>query len=575
MPATTRSPLTLDGLPLAEPGAPDLRSGDRFLLWIASLQRWPLLLGATYGILWMGSQAVIPAALGLGVQAAVDGDRAAVLRWALVVLALGVFQAVTGILRHRMAVANWIGSASRVQQIIGRHASAVGGDLSRQVATGEVVALTANDVERIGSAFDVSARLAGAIAAFIGVAVVLIFASPILGVIVLVGMPLLALAVLPVMRPLEQRESKQREMYGAVTELAADTVAGLRVLRGIGGEQLFLERYHQRSQAVRRSAVDVARIRSVLEALQVALPGALVVTVTYLGARLAIEGVISPGELVAFYGYTAFLVLPLRTLTDAIDRFVRARVAARRIVTVLSLDRLDVLSSGTATEPPPGVSLHDPVSGVTLAPGLVTGIACEDPAAADRLADVLGGYRDGKATLGGLPLSDLPLDVVRRRIVVQDKDPVILSGTVRELLDVSGSGRISVTEAIGAACAQDVVDGLGDGIDAELPERGRTLSGGQRQRLSLARSYVSDPDVLLLNEPTSAVDAHTEALIASRARSIRSGRTTAILSASPLVLEQCDVVLWAPEGVVVGTGSHRDLLRDARYRHAVSREDDA
>ena len=572
----TPSPIAMRDLPVAEPGVPDLRSKDRFLLWIGRAQARPLALGVLWGVLWMGSQAAIPAVLGLGVQAAVSAQARMVLIWAATVLGLGILQAVFGILRHRMAVTNWISAGSRVQHLVARHASAIGADLPRQVATGEVVAVTANDVERIGGMFDVSARLAGAIVAFIGVAVVLLIASPTLGLIVLIGMPVLTLAFAPLLRPLERRESEQRTRYGATAELASDTVAGLRVLRGIGGEELFLERYRESSQEVRRAAIEVTRIRSLMEALQVLLPGVFVVTITYIGARFALDGWIDVGELVAFYGYTAFLVLPLRTVTDAADRIVRGRVSAGRVVHVLSLARATSASATPATEPA-GEALVDPQSGLSVEPGRLMALVCGDPQIAGELADRLAGYAPSRVELGGTALADLPLAITRRRILLQDKDPVILSGTVRDLLEVPGTGRVSLADAITAACAQDILDGLGgsvDGLRSRLPERGRTLSGGQRQRLSLARSFMADPGILILDEPTSAVDAHTEALIADRLRAIRSGRTTIVLTTSPLLLERCDQVAFAPDGVVRRIGTHRDLLAGRDYRWIVSREED-
>jgi ABC-type multidrug transport system fused ATPase/permease subunit len=500
-----------------------------------------------------------------------------VLTWAATVLALGVFQAIAGILRHRMAVTNWISAGSRVQHLVARHASALGSDLPRQVATGEVVAVTANDVERIGGMFDVTARLAGAIAAFIGIAVVLLIASPTLGLIVLIGMPVLTIAIGPLLRPLEKRESTQRTRYGATAELASDTVAGLRVLRGIGGEELFLERYRESSQEVRRAAIDVARIRSLMEALQVLLPGIFVVTITYIGARFALDGRIDVGELVAFYGYTAFLVLPLRTVTDAADRIVRGRVSAGRVVRVLSLTRATPEPLSPAREPM-GDILSDPQSGLVVESGRLIALVCRDPQISGELADRLAGYAPSSVTLGGTLLADLPREVVRRRILLQDKDPVILSGSIRDLLDVPGTGRVTLVTAIEAACADDILDGLGgpdEGLRSRLPERGRTLSGGQRQRLSLARSYMADPGILILDEPTSAVDAHTEALIADRLRAVRSGCTTIVLTTSPLILERCDLVAFAPDGVVQRIGTHRELLSDRDYRWVVSREDDA
>jgi ABC-type multidrug transport system fused ATPase/permease subunit len=147
-------------------------------------------------------------------------------------------------------------------------------------------------------------------------------------------------------------------------------VSGLRVLRGIGGEEEFSRRYATASQRVRSAGVAAARVQSVLDAAEVALPGVLVAAVTWLGARLALAGRISVGELVAFYGYAAFLLLPVRTVTEAADKFTRAVVAARRTVQVLSLE--PELASGSAAEPPPGSVLVDEGSGLAVRAGVLT-----------------------------------------------------------------------------------------------------------------------------------------------------------------------------------------------------------
>lgn len=571
-------------LPLSDPGTPDLASAERFLWWVALGQKQPLLIGVAWGIAWMGAQALVPGALGAGVQAVVDADPSGAMRWGLVVLALGAVQAFAGIMRHRAAVTNWLTAASRTQQLVSRRASDAGGDLSGQVSTGEVVTVTANDVERIGSLFDVTARFAGAIVSFFVVAALLLRSSVSLGLIVLLGVPLLSLAVLPLVRPLERREAVQRERIGVASARAADTVAGLRVLRGIGGERLFLDRFAVASQRAREAGVHTARVRSVLDALQVALPGALVVVVTGLGARQVAAGSLPVGALVAFYGYTAFLVLPLRTLTEAAEKLTAARVAARRVVKVLSLERLRTEPSEEPAAPDSGSGdtpgdgeLVDPVTGLVVAAGRSLGVVAADPATTARLARRLGDVRLAgepapSTTLAGVALASMPTATVRQRIVVQDTDPVLLSGSVESLLDVPRSGRVSNEQAIAASCSQDVLDGLG-GFDAQLPERGRSLSGGQRQRLALARSLRADPDVLVLEEPTSAVDSHTEAAIASSLTALRHGRTTVVTTASPLVLSELDEVALLDGETVVLRGSHTELMSDPRYRAVVTRED--
>ena len=575
--------MSLSRLPFPDPGTPDLRSTAAFLRWMARAQWRTLAAGVTWGILWMTAMAAVPAGIGAGVQAASEGDQAGVLRAAGVIAVLTSVQAAAGVLRHRMAVTNWITASSRTQQLVTRHAAHLGHELRRHVATGEVVAVTSSDVEKIGGAFDVLARFVGAVVAFVAVVAVLMHTSLLIGLVVLVGIPLLGLAVGPLIKPLERTESAQRHRLGRATELASDTVAGLRVLRGIGGEDLFLRRFRAASQEVRSAAVDVARVRSLLDAEQVALPGLFVVLVTWIGARLTLSGTLEVGQLVAFYGYSAFLLVPLRTFVEAAQRWTRAYVGATRVVRVLRLERSDAAAPAGTSVLPSGAALHDPISGLTVEPGTLTAVVCAEQVTADEIALRLAGLDEDGAgvTYDGVRLGDIARATVRATILTQDKDPVLLSGSLAELLDVPRSGRVTVQDAIETASAYDVLDALvdaspdvSDPMRARLTERGRSLSGGQRQRLALARSLVVDPPVLVLDEPTSAVDSHTEARIAGALRLAREGRTTVVLTSSPLMLDRADVVVLVLDGVVVASGRHRALLRDdPRYRAVITREE--
>jgi ABC-type multidrug transport system fused ATPase/permease subunit len=131
--------------------------------------------------------------------------------------------------------------------------------------------------------------------------------------------------------------------------------------------------------------------------------------------------------------------------------------------------------------------------------------------------------------------------------------------------------RPTVDEALAAASGSDIVSGLDNGLDSLVSERGRSLSGGQRQRVALAAALRADPDVLVLDEPTSAVDAHTEALIGDRLGTLRRGRTTVIFTSSPLLLSRADQVVFLDDGTVT-SGTHAQLLAtDPRYRLVVTR----
>jgi ABC-type multidrug transport system fused ATPase/permease subunit len=567
-------------LPFVDPGTPDTRSPIRFLLWVGRQQLGTLIAGMFFGVCWMVAQALMPAAIGRAIQEGiVDSDNRALAEWTLILLGLGATQAIAGVMRHRCAVSNWLQASFRMAQVVAHHAARTGHAIKHEHSTGEVVATVSNDAMRAGGAFDITARLSGAIVSYIVVAIILLSASVTLGLVVLIGVPILVVLMGTVIKPLQTRQAEQREEVGKLTALGADTAAGLRVLRGIGGEKAFFHRYHARSQEVRQAGVRVALPQSTLDAAQVFVPGLFVVLVTWLGARFALQGKIDVGDLVAFYGYAAFLVLPLRTAAEAVDKITRSFVGARRMLGILEVKREITEPVRPAEEPPDGAPLRDLGSGLLVEPGKLVGLVSAKPDEAARIADRLGRFRDDDGVvLGDVPLADLPIEAVRRRIVVSEADPIIFSGTLRSELDpwsrVDGEDE-KIHSAIATANAEDVIETLPEGLDAYVAERGRSFSGGQRQRLVLARALLSDAEVLVLVEPTSAVDAHTEARIARRLREARQGKTTVVITASPLMLDQTDHVFFVEDGKVVAEGTHRELLRTSRaYNWTVTRGED-
>ncbi len=581
-------------LPYTDPGEPDVRSGPRFLYWLGRNQLGGQLKALGWGLLQQCGIAGLPLTVGFAVQAAIDrsGDRLA-LAAGLNVL-LGVAIALGEMMLHRTAVTNWITAAARVQQLLARKTAELGSVLTRRVAAGEVVAVSTGDVEKIGWFVEALSRFAAAAAALVVICVGLLIYAPVLGVVVAIGAPVLALAVLPLLPHATKRADIQREKAGRATELASDTVAGLRVLRGIGGEELFLGRYREASQEVRRAAVRSARMWSLISAVQVLLPGVLLITVVLYGAHLALAGRISVGELVTVYSAVTLMMFPLQHFEEIAMAYSFSRPSAKRAARVLALQRVTDpagtdtgVSSGPSVAPPSG-DLYDPATGLLAPEGRFTAVVCGDPDASGRLADRLGGHPaessgESSVLLGGVALDGLALESARTAVLVQDKDPVLLSGTLRELLDVPSSGQVEAADALAAAQCGDVLEALAqasvdpgqDPMATRITERGRSLSGGQRQRLALARSLVTDPEVLVLDEPTSAVDSHTEARVADGIKRLRAGRTTVVFTSSPLLLDLAERIVFVHEGEVASVGVHRELVRtDARYRAVVTRETD-
>ncbi|WP_055629499.1 ABC transporter transmembrane domain-containing protein [Streptomyces hirsutus] len=557
--------------PLPELGDPDLRSPRSYLRWLIGRQSRTLFLGVFWGCLWMASMGLTPFAIGRAIDAVSDKDTGRLWTWTGAIIGLALVTTVGSVLRHRCDTIGRLKANYLTFRLVASHATRLGATLSKRVSTGEVVAIGTADITRIGALPGALARGIGSAVTVVLVAVVLLSTSVTLGLLVLIGVPALLMGTGPLLSPLHKRIGNYRDLQGDLTSRAGDIVSGLRVLRGIGGEATFGERYRKDSQRVRQAGVHVAKIESVLPAAEVLLPGIFVVAVVWFGARQTIGGDLTAGDLVAAYGYAAFLMLPMRTATSAVQSFVGADVASKRVVGVLSLE-----PEPTGDTAPPVVSeapdLYDATSGLRVHPGVMTAIAAATPEEGAEIAERLGRYAEGRVTVGGVPLETLPLDQVRDLVLVARNDDFLFSGVLAE--DLGGRSDQVRAQALHDANAEDIVEALPDGLDTVVSEGGASFSGGQQQRLRLARALAAQPPVLVLVDPTSAVDAHTESVIAERLHASRSERTTVVVTNSPLLLDRADEVAFVEDGKVVMTGTHRELVSgSSQYAAVVMREE--
>ncbi|RYV52192.1 ABC transporter transmembrane domain-containing protein [Pengzhenrongella frigida] len=577
-------------LPLVDPGSPPLTSPLAYLWWQARAQ-WGILLGAiVVGVVGNVAGAFLPYVIGRIVDDGLtDGVSPALLTGCLVLAAVGAVQVVCNVVGHRLDIQNWLRAAFASSQLIGHHVTRTGDAVTAELPTGEVIATVASDALRLGEVYAITARFVGGLAAYAAIAVVLARTSATLGALALVGLPVVVGVLALLVKPLQARQAAQREASGRLTTLGADTVSGLRILRGIGGEEVFTERYRAQSQVVRGAGVRVAQTQSLLDALQTLLPGAFLVSVVWVGAHLALAGEITPGELVALYGFAAFLTHPLWTATEAMRVASRAYIGAGKIIKVLAVPEAAAGEHPVAAAPDPRAELVDPASGLVVRAGTFVALVGADPDATARIATRLGRFDVGPDSMpdddadrvrwGAARLSELALAEVRARIVVAESTPHLFTGVLATELDVRGrADEGDLLGALAVADAADVLDSVPGGLAGAIAEQGRSLSGGQRQRVALARALLTEAEVLVLVEPTSAVDAHTEARIAGRLAGARRGRTTVVVTASPLVLDAVDEVAFVEDGRVRAVGRHRTLI-DAdsaagrAYRAVVSRAD--
>ena len=556
----------------ADPGPGDLRSPLRFLLWLIAGQKWRVLRASLVGSAWMAGLAAPPYLLSQAIDAGLrPGNTGALVGWVLALVCVCVANAVVGGLRHGTMTKIRTYSAYQIGLSTVRHSTRLGAALGRKSSSGEVVAIGLGDVQDISTALTVTGPGIGSVVAYLVVAVLLFAISPLLAVVVSAGVPVLAVTIGPVLHRTHGAMTPYREQSRVLINRLIDIVTGLRVLGGLGGKQTYLGRYREDSQALVRQGYRVGAASSWTGALGSGLPTLFLAAVTWIAARMAAEGSITVGQLIAVYGYVAMLVVPVSFFIEGAQQLTAATVAARRVIRFLALEP-DHSGGVRELGPAPGVLL-DPASGVGIPPGVFVALTGAEPADCAGVLERFACFTASDATWGGVRLDEVALPRIRSRILLAENDAALFAGTVRETV----AGRHEAREpalghAVRAAVADDIVDVLSQGLDSMLDSQARNLSGGQRQRLRLARALYAQAEVLLMTEPTSAVDAHTEAAMAARLREARRGLTTVVTTSSPLVLDKADLVLHLIGGRVAAAGTHRELwLSDPAYRATVSR----
>ena len=610
-------PPIVGGFAPDDPGAPDTRSPSRFLFWLMRSMGWVVPAMTLAALSWLVPGSLTPWLLGSAIDAGIlRGDAWATVGWVGLLFGVIAFGVAGGILFHTMAVREWVMAIHGTQRRVGRKAADLGHVLGRRVPTGEALSIANSDSDQFGATIDAFGHVIASALSFLFVCVLMFSTSPILGLVVLVATPLMLAASLPVMRPLTAAQTAERTESSNLTSLATDIVAGLRILRGIGGEQTFARNYERQSQKVRGLGITLGTWQGVVEAISVLLSGVLLVVLVYLGAHQMLDGRLTVGQLISFFGYAVFLVTPMRTFFEFAQKWVQGLVAAGKTIALFGADVPWARRDLTVGERP---RLVDEASGVVVEPGRFLAVVSADPEASAALADRLGRYlptltgeepdleelkgrqlrraRKERAkararqalldaeraaqrwgvTADGVDYGEYDLSSLRERVVVSDTGASLFAGTLQEAVDPWGTHTRSQAEAaLRTASAEDVYDGLPGGWQGRIDEKGRGLSGGQRQRIVLARALVRDPEVLVLVEPTSAVDAHTEARIAERLVEHRRGRTTVVTTASPLLLHRADEVALLVEGREVARGTHDALQAHPDYRRVIARgmEDD-
>ncbi|MER7644097.1 ABC transporter ATP-binding protein [Streptomyces sp. NPDC126522] len=547
-------------------------------------------LGSALGSVHQLGEALVPVLIGVVIDQAVDGQNAGRLTLWLGVLAVMYVTLSWSFRLGAKAGERGAEEAAHTLRlaIVDRVLDARGGAEEGRLP-GELANVATEDAKRVGA---VNMALMSGIWAISGVtvaAVALLLTSVTLGLIVLLGTPVLLWLGHLLSKPLERRSEAEQDKAAHASGVAADLVAGLRVLKGLGAQDAAVERYRRTSRVSLAATLRSARAESWQTGLVLALTGGFIALIALVGGRLALDGSLTLGQLVSAVGLALFLLGPLETFAWVNAELAQGRASAARVAEVLATGHAVVDGDDPVAEPVRGeLRLRGVRLGgldgldLDLPAGQLTGIAVTDPAGAEALLRCLGRETDpesGSVELDGVPLTRLDPAGLRAAVLVAAHDAALFEGSLAANVtpdEESESGTadaepdLRTEHAMAAARADEVADSLPHGIATGVGEGGRSLSGGQRQRVLLARALRAGPPVLVVHDPTTAVDTVTEARIASGLREFRHGRTTIVVTNSPALLAVTDHVILLDAGRVGAEGTHADLVRtDATYRTAV------
>lgn len=534
-------------------------------------------------------EAMVPVLIGLVIGRAVEtGDAGQLALWVAALAALFVVLSTC----YRMG-------ARHLMRAIATEGHQLRVDLSTKILhpwrlrtrlrSGELLSIASTDADDTSYLLDYVPRIAGAVTAIVVCAVVLFTIDVPLGLVVLIGTPLILYALQFGGPVITRRVADQQELAGRATAMSADLMAGLRPLRGIGAQDAAADRYRAVSREALTATLRATRSQSVYVGFSNAMSSLLAVGVAVTAGWFALRGDISIGELVTVIGLAQFLLEPFSTMAEVPSWIAEARASAERVGWVE--DAPVALTPGAARlgAGPHRLELehvgHGTLEDVTVSveAGEMVGVVATRPADADALVDVLSGrlaadeYR-GTVKVGGVPLPDLDLGAARRVLLVEPHTADLFTGSLRSNLRLgeSDSDDSAVAAALRASCAIDVAEVHDRGLDHTVAERGASLSGGQRQRLTLARALLRRAPVLVLHEPTTAVDAVTESAVAQGIAGLRHVDaerrfTTVVVTCSPALLAVTDRVLLIDGGRITASGTHPDLMVRSDYQEAVLR----
>ena len=453
--------------------------------------------------------------------------------------------------------------------------------------TGELLTKVVSDTSALKDVFAESAlTFAAHSLTVIGMFVIMFWLDWRMALIVLATFPVLTYALFGVYRRIKASARKQREREGAVASRIHEVLSSLQIVRAFAREKLEQERFERDSTYTLEEGIRTARMEAAATRSVEIISAAGLCAVVLFGSLQVIKGRILPGEVLIFTAYLTSMYKPLRTLARISSQYSKAMASAERIAQILRIEpepiddkqglkvaRLDgeIVFRHVSFDYGDGIEVLKNVS-FRIAPGERVALVGASGAGKSTIANLLLRFyqpQSGSILIDGREIEQYQRESLRRRIGVVLQESILLGASIRENIVYGKTDATDeeVEAAAREAYAHEFITKLPEGYETIIGERGSTLSGGQRQRICLARAIIKRPSLLILDEPTSAIDAESTQLIQQALHKMQQGKTMIVISHQFAGIEEFDRIVVLKAGEVVEQGTHEQLLERKGYYH--------
>ena len=447
--------------------------------------------------------------------------------------------------------------------------------------TGDLMSRATADVEAMRRFVNMGMiRSLDVVVRIVAIPFILFFLHWELALVSMIFVPAIVLRSSFVMRALRRKWLHVQEVMGESVTVLQENLAGMHVVKAFASEDFERRKYNRKAEELRVEYFDAERMQGTNSAWMTLYFTFALGVVLWYGGWQVVDGNLTAGDLAKFFLYLNQLTFPIRASAQIINTFSRAMSSGQRLFNVLDT-RSPVSERANATDMgrPEGHVRFEKVGfayedrspalrqvDLDAKPGQVTAILGAPGSGKTTVVNLLPRFydvTDGKITIDGSDIRDFTLQSLRHNVGIVHQDVYLFSANIRDNIGygVKDATHEDIERAAKVAQLHDQIMALPNGYDTWVGERGTTLSGGQRQRLSIARTILIDPPVLILDDSTSSVDVETERQIHRAMVEVMKGRTTFVIAHRLSTVREADQILVLDKGNIVERGDHEELIR--------------